>query len=204
MALTLDEMKNHSTKLLYKLAQQTRYKLDNRLKRLEEAYAKNPADVSPQGLYKMREWQMRVNKNMTPSQIRRTLAQLQDLEEMKTGTVTGAKQHMKETIRAAAGLPKRGRLNKEQQKVYNDFRDYFQNKPSVLSDFWYAFELYQDKMQFAMLDSDRVLQEFKVQYEKGMRNGWTPQELEINISKFIDDYKKSRPNIMDAPYLDDL
>lgn len=204
MALSLDEMRNYSTKSLYKLAQQTRYKLDKRLKRLEEAYAKNPSEVSPQGLHKLQSGMPRVHKDMSPQQVKRTLAQLQDLEGMKTGTVTGAKQHMKETIRAAAGLPKRGRLNKEQQKVYNDFRDYFQNKPTSLSDFWNAFELYKDKMQFAMIDSDRLLQEFRMQYEKGMRNGWTPQKLEIEISKFTNDYIKSRQNVMDDSYLDDL
>lgn len=185
----LDEKMNKMTdRELYKMAKGRRDALLKRYKRLKENVDRDPVKYSPHGLkvYEDEGIPM-VSTKMSRTELRNTIKRLENIWGMKTGTSRGASKHQRELIKRMAGVPIDKRLNAAEQRRYEDFRNYIGNNEETLKNFWKAFDHYKDEMAYSMIDSDRLLNEFRKVYDNMVKDGArTPKQFFDRIDEIVD------------------
>lgn len=185
--ITYQELNTWTNEQLVKEGYRLRSLLLKRKRRLEEAIAKNPGEYSPFGLKaltdsydeygNMKTGIPKVSVNQHRGALKSNVLKLMELAEMKTTTARGAKADMNEKIKLALNLPTDGRLNAQQYREFQSAKQFFRDNPGALSDFYRAFEYYQDKVKNLMLGSERELSEFSEFYKKYIqRSGY--QQIE--------------------------
>ena len=193
----LDEKMNKMTdRQLYKMAKGKRDALLKRYKRLKENVDRDPVKYSPHGLkvYEDEGIPM-VSTSMGRTNLRNTIKRLENIMGMKTGTSRGASSHQRELIKRMAGVPTENRLNAEEQRRFNDFKNYIGNNEETIKNFWKAFDHYKDEMSYAMIDSDRLLNEFRKLYDDMAGDGArTPEQFFDRIDEIVDNLYEDDEN----------
>lgn len=191
------KMNKMSDRELYKMAKGRRDALLKRYKRLKVNVDRDPVKYSPHGLkvYEDEGIPM-VSTKMSRTELRNTIKRLENIWGMKTGTSRGASKHQRELIKRMAGVPTENRLNAEEQRRFNDFKNYIGNNPDTIKNFWMAFDHYKDQMAYAMIDSDRLLNEFSKLYEDMTGDGVrTPSQFFARIDDIVQEqYEAEQSN----------
>lgn len=190
----LDAKMNKMTDVeLYKMAKGKRDALLKRYKRLKVNVERDPVKYSPHGLkvYEDEGIPM-VSTNMSRTHLRNAIKRLENIMGMKTGTSRGAAGHQRELIKRMAGVPTENRLNAEEQRRFDEFRDYIGNNEDTIKNFWKAFDHYKDQMAYAMVDSKQLLDAFRKLYDDMAGDGArTPSQFFARIDDIVQEQYES-------------
>lgn len=182
--------------------------LSKRKKRLEELIAKNPGEYSPYGLRALTDTYddlgnlktgiPKVSVNQHRGTLKANVAKLRELVDMKTTTARGAKADVNEKIRLILNVPTKGRLNAQQTRDFKSAKQFFKDNPEKLSEFFTAFEYYQDLMRASMMGSERELKQFSEFFLDRMMTGYqqvqdTFSEIEKLANKhYLEEQRKAQ------------
>lgn len=164
-----------TTAELYKKAKSGRDLLMKRKKRLQEAYDQSPLSVSPFGLRNLsgeggREGIPQVSTSMGRVELKATLTKIDELRDMKTSTVKGAKAHQEQITRNLLQLPETGRLSKQQRARLSAFKadvasEYQNSGRDLVAEFWDAYSSFRKEYGSHIPYQDRV-EEYKNAYHQ--------------------------------------
>ena len=141
----MNNLSQLSKQELYKKAKSLKDLLEKRKKRLNQAIADKPEQYSPFGMNVFeKEGIPKVSTKMTRNELLANANYLQKLADTKTTTLKGAKETQQKQIRIMNNLPVEGRLNKKQKQTYNEAVQVIKDNPNYMSEFWTAFNYYQN------------------------------------------------------------
>lgn len=182
----MKDLRNLSKQELYKKAKSLKDLLEKRKKRLTKALDDKPEQYSPFGLKALeREGIPKVSTKMTRNELLATANYLQELEQTKTTTLRGAKETQQKQIRIMNNLPTEGKLNAKQRRTYNEAVQAVKDNPNIMSEFWTAFDHYQNDNKHRGLDSNQSLEEFRPVFDEVSQDGYRNMQ---NLLDKLSDY----------------
>lgn len=182
----MKDLINLSKQELYKKAKSLKDLLEKRKKRLTKALSDKPEQYSPFGLKSLeREGIPKVSTKMTRNELLATANYLQELEQTKTTTLRGAKETQQKQIRIMNNLPTEGKLNAKQRRTYNEAVQAVKDNPNIMSEFWTAFDHYQNDNKHRGLDSNQSLEEFRPVFDEVSQDGYRNMQ---NLLDKLSDY----------------
>lgn len=182
----MKDLRNLSKQELYKKAKSLKDLLEKRKKRLTKALSDKPEQYSPFGLKSLeREGIPKVSTKMTRNELLATANYLQELEQTKTTTLRGAKETQQKQIRIMNNLPTEGKLNAKQRRTYNEAVQAVKDNPNIMSEFWTAFDHYQNDNKHRGLDSNQSLEEFRPVFDEVSQDGYRNMQ---NLLDKLSDY----------------
>lgn len=190
---------------LYKMAKRNIDALAKREVRLVDALTKDPTAISPFGLREMQKPDTgtpKVSTKMGRGELKAAIVRSQQLLDMKTTTVTGARKDMDNKIRAEVGIPlDKKRLNKSERAKMQEARTYHEDNPEAMNDMFKAFDLFKSESMWRNLDSKQLRNEFQVMWEQKKDTYSDLNDLYSAVREFSDeryldtqrDLQRSRP-----------